>query len=255
MHIHVVTIDLTDPRVRVRVCPGGGDPDGEEGYWNTSLQTVRAIAQRERLVVAVNGNFFQCKDTRSIAGRKIPYFVGNWARASGLAMSDGRLWSSHDEGEGTILVDKAGRVRIGYFHHDDAALREAQQMASGFGVLVSDGQLVPQVFDRDVAPRTAVGIDAHGKKLVMLVADGRRADYSVGLTSAQVSKEMIDLGCRWVLNLDGGGSSTMVMRSADESNEPRLLNRPSDGHDLPISMSFERAVACAVGVEIVEPKK
>jgi hypothetical protein len=68
--------DLTDPRVRVRVCPGGGDPDGEEGYWNTSLQTVRAIAQRERLVVAVNGNFFQCKDTRSIAGRKIPYFVG-----------------------------------------------------------------------------------------------------------------------------------------------------------------------------------
>jgi hypothetical protein len=41
----------------------------------------------------------------------------------------------------------------------------------------------------------------------------------------------------------------------NESNEPKLLNRPSDGHDLPISMSFERAVACAVGVEIVEPKK
>jgi hypothetical protein len=258
LHLHIAEIDLTDPRVRIRVCPGGDDPDGD-GYWNTSLQTVRAIAQREHLTIAVNGNFFHCKDSRSIAGRKIPYFVGNWAHITGFAMRDGRLMSWKDAGEGTVIVDKRGKVRIGYFHaggfddpKHDAAPPDAWQMVSGFGVLVSDGRPVKQMLDHDAVPRTVVGIDGEGKKLVLLVADGRRPDYSVGLTGEQVANEMIDLGCRWVLNLDGGGSSTMVMRDGTDPNEVKLLNRPSDGHDLPISMSFERAVGCALGVEIKE---
>jgi hypothetical protein len=261
LHLHIVQIDLTDPRVRIRVCPGGDDPDGD-GYWNTSLQTVRAIAQRENLAIAVNGNFFHCKDSRSIAGRKIPYFVGNWAHVTGFAMSDGRLLSWKDAGEGSMLVDKHGKVRIGYLHaggfddpKHDAAPTDAWQMVSGFGLLVSDGKPVAHMLDHDAVPRTVVGIDGEGKKLVLLVADGRRPDYSVGLTGEQVAQEMIKLGCRSVLNLDGGGSSTMVMRDPSDPSEAKLMNRPSDGHDLPISMSFERAVGCALGVQIVEKPK
>src|SRR4051812_45043723 len=59
MHIHVLTVDLTDPRVRVRVCPGGDDPDGA-GPWQTTLATVRDNAERNHLYCAVNGNFFAC---------------------------------------------------------------------------------------------------------------------------------------------------------------------------------------------------
>lgn len=268
VHLHIAEIDLTDPRVRIRLCPGGDDPDGPAGYWNTSLQTVRAIAQREHLAIAVNGNYFHCKDSRYLAGRKIPYFVGNWAYLTGFAMSDGRLLSSKDAGEASMIVDKNGKVRIGYFHaggyddpKHDAPPPDARQIVSGFGVLVNDGQLAQQL-DNDAVPRTVVGIDAVGKKLVLLVVDGRRPDYSIGLTGRQVAQEMIDLGCRWVLNLDGGGSSTMVMREgvmregvmrdAGNPSEVKLVNRPSDGHDLPISMSFERAVGCALGVEVKE---
>jgi hypothetical protein len=49
------------------------------------------------------------------------------------------------------------------------------------------------------------------------------------------------------LMLYGGGSSTLVMRDPDDQTE-RLMNHPSDGHDLPMDLSIERPVANAFGV-------
>src|SRR5438067_1626397 len=56
--IYVIIIDLSDPKVRVRVAPGGPDPDGP-GEWQTTLQTVRTVAEREHFDVAVNASYFQ----------------------------------------------------------------------------------------------------------------------------------------------------------------------------------------------------
>src|SRR5262245_20180161 len=55
--VYVVTLDLADPNVSVRVAPGGADPDGD-GQWQTTLMTVRDIAQREHFDIAVNASFF-----------------------------------------------------------------------------------------------------------------------------------------------------------------------------------------------------
>jgi len=59
---------------------------------------------------------------------------------------------------------------------------------------------------------------------------------------------MIRMRCSTALNLDGGGSSTLVMKNTD--GIPTLINRPSDGHDLIVPMSFERAVANVFGVTV-----
>ncbi|CAL9593295.1 phosphodiester glycosidase family protein [Streptomyces sp. enrichment culture] len=61
------------------------------------------------------------------------------------------------------------------------------------------------------APRTAAGITAQGR-IVLLTVDGRRPGYSAGLTIAETAAVMRSLGAVNALNLDGGGSTTMVVQ-------------------------------------------
>ncbi len=93
------------------------------------------------------------------------------------------------------------------------------------------------VNDRLLHPRTAVGIDTDGNKLLFLVIDGR-TDYSRGYTMVELATMMTALGAENALNLDGGGSSTMYSRKV--TGEMGLINEPSDGR--------ERKVANAVGI-------
>src|SRR5690606_23624344 len=78
---------------------------------------------------------------------------------------------------------------------------------AGGPLLILDGQELSQLvvdFNEARHPRTAVGITATNKMLVVVV-DGR-SSQSQGLTIPQLSKLMAGLGCTQALNLDGGGS-------------------------------------------------
>lgn len=86
-------------------------------------------------------------------------------------------------------------------------------------------------------PRTAVGIDADGRKLLILVVDGR-SSVSRGYTMVELADMMTALGAENAINLDGGGSSAMYTRTA--SGAMGIVNEPSDGS--------ERLVANAFGV-------
>jgi exopolysaccharide biosynthesis protein len=162
---------------------------------------------------------------------------------SGLAMSDGVLWGN-DPWPGVLVVDSRGRVTIGQFTKLPA---DARQVVSSPGVFLSHGKNFGR--ELDLAPRTAIGIDRDGKVLTLLVVDGRRPEYSVGMTEAQFADELIHLGCWNGILLDGGGSSTMVFRGPTDQ-AAKLVSHPSDGHDLPLSLSVERPVACALGVMV-----
>jgi exopolysaccharide biosynthesis protein len=69
-------------------------------------------------------------------------------------------------------------------------------------------------------PRTAIGWRADGH-LVLVTVDGRQPQKSVGMTIEELAKLMIELGCVEAMNLDGGGSTTMVIRN-------KIANNPSD---------------------------
>jgi exopolysaccharide biosynthesis protein len=81
-----------------------------------------------------------------------------------------------------------------------------------------------------VNPRTAAGVTADGA-LIVLVVDGRQSD-SRGVTLDELSTLMHDLGAVEAINLDGGGSSTLVVNNT-------LVNRPIGG-------MFEREVMSAI---------
>ena len=88
------------------------------------------------------------------------------------------------------------------------------------------------VDDVELHPRTAIGIDRDTGQVLMLVVDGRQS-FSRGYTMVELANLMASLGAEDALNLDGGGSSTMV--APDPTGVVGVRNSPSDG--------FERHVA------------
>jgi uncharacterized protein YigE (DUF2233 family) len=113
--------------------------------------------------------------------------------------------------------------------------RGVMDMIAGSPVLLRNGVVsasddCPSYFcDRN--PRTGVGMGADGR-LLLVTVDGRREAYSVGMTPVQFAKLFKYLGATRALNLDGGGSTTMVVKG-------NIVNRPSDA-------GGERAVSSAV---------
>lgn len=118
-------------------------------------------------------------------------------------------------------------------------------MANGHRILTG-GKISIQ--DRQVHPRTAVGTNAEGNKLFMVVVDGR-SRRSGGMTMVQLARLMRDIGSSDAVNFDGGGSTTMVVREPGAA-KTRVINRPSDGS--------QRSVANGLGVllkEFAAPEK
>ena len=71
------------------------------------------------------------------------------------------------------------------------------------------------------------GIKEDGS-IILAVIDGRQAQHSNGASLAQCAFWMKSLGAVTVLNLDGGGSSTLITRNPT-TNEIITHNSPSDG--------------------------
>lgn len=84
----------------------------------------------------------------------------------------------------------------------------------------------------DVHPRTAAGITPEGD-LILLLVDGRQL-ISRGVDLPELAQIMIELGCEDAINLDGGGSSALVVNGM-------LLNRPA-------GKTVEREVMSAIAV-------
>lgn len=84
-------------------------------------------------------------------------------------------------------------------------------------------------------PRTAVGIDADGRRLYILVVDGRSAT-SRGYTMVELADFMTALGAENAINLDGGGSSAMYTRNG--AGAMGIVNEPSDGGERKVANGF-----------------
>lgn len=96
--------------------------------------------------------------------------------------------------------------------------------------LIKNGEIylttLGEEFGSDVAggraPRTAIGLTRDGKALLVVV-DGRRRT-SVGLSLLELAQFMLEQGAVEAMNLDGGGSSQMIIGK-------QIVNQPSDGRE------------------------
>ncbi|TCK98427.1 S-layer family protein [Natranaerovirga hydrolytica] len=98
----------------------------------------------------------------------------------------------------------------------------------GQELIVSNGQVTSNSTTA-LHPRSAIGVTEEGK-IIMLQVDGRSRGISEGVTLKELGTMMKDLGAVNAINLDGGGSATMVARLPGEKS-PTVLNNPSDGSE------------------------
>lgn len=87
-----------------------------------------------------------------------------------------------------------------------------------------ESESIPQAFVDTRHPRTGVGFSKDRKKLWLVVVDGRQETLSIGMSLPELASFMEDLGAWSAYNLDGGGSSTMVIGG-------KVMNSPSDGEE------------------------
>jgi hypothetical protein len=104
----------------------------------------------------------------------------------------------------------------------------ATDILAGAGLLRRDGVALSDwkaeglvdAFTAARHPRTLVGLDRHGQ-VWLIAVDGRLPNYSLGMTFADLERLAERLQLTDALNLDGGGSTTMVVRG-------QIVNKPSD---------------------------
>lgn len=227
-------IDLHHPDIRL-ACLTMPDPDGE-GPAETELRTPLFMAERSDTLVAFNANAF------SLVTKEQNYQVGAGVRIHGIAIEEGQVISPVRRSNAAFWIDAAGQPHIGRNMEETPA--DAQFGVAGFQTLIVDGQVQPKDdVNATLAPRTAVGFDEAGRFLHVLIVDGRQPGYSMGMTYLELAHYMVGLGCHNAINLDGGGSTALIVR--DPQRGQRIVNQPSTKV---LGISLIRPVAVTVGV-------
>jgi exopolysaccharide biosynthesis protein/3',5'-cyclic AMP phosphodiesterase CpdA len=142
-------------------------------------------------------------------------------------------------GDGYVLVgreavaDTLGALKPGDRISVAYSTRGPDAVAAAIGgnqLLISDGRIVAP--EDPLHPRTAVGFSADGRTMFLLTVDGRQA-YQLGLNLRDLAAVLLEMGAHNALNLDGGGSSTLVAREPGQQ-DTRVENTPSDGVERPV---------------------
>lgn len=223
LNLNVLEIDLDCPAISFLVTPGGpdmDDPDTVIAEEVLARKTTTFVAEYG-LQVGVNGDF-----AASAPGPRYEYQP---RVVLGLAVSNGEKYSTHD---GRPALTFPRDLRSGTAYIGQAPFPEDVYNAIGGNkMLVEHGRAVdPATWNPiggalDLNPRTSIGLSADGKKLIVVVVDGRQPGFSKGVTLPEIAKHLLEFGAYTGLNLDGGGSSTMVFA---DTLSPAIMNYPSD---------------------------
>lgn len=209
--IHLVEIDLTTPGIRILVTPG--DPScGME----TCAMTTREFLEKYDLQTAINGSFFSPFSVGTNFWNYYPH-TNDPTDILGLAISNEQEYSDEMEGYAKICFNKTSAEIT-----ERACPKGTLQALAGRGILVRNGKAEHFDFADNLHPRTAVAVGDRGKHLWLVVVDGRQSGYSEGVDLNELAELIAPLGASEALNLDGGGSTTLVA----SKNGARTLNAP-----------------------------
>ena len=205
---------------------------------HAGCETVQAVREREQAVVGINANFFsgaQCTPT-------------DFLREAGVTLTRNTTTMFEQRSFGW---DSAGQLQARWLPYQ-ADWTEVSQGVGGYPSLVINGAVAVQVREGEQVysatdwsnqPRSAVAFTSSGQ-LVFAVADGRNR-LSPGLFNMQWAQLLSsELDVQEAIGLDGGGSSSLVVRDCWLND---VVSFPSDSGDL--SHNGSRAVGSGLYLE------
>jgi exopolysaccharide biosynthesis protein len=204
------------------------------GAMDTVSDTITNFAKKNHVQVAINTGFFT----------PCCHLFQEDKNILGLSISEGKIVSSPStDGKYivSLLMTRKNKAVIATVS-PDTKLSKVFTAVTGSAIIVQNGKNTGDINKLNSAgaanPRTAVGLSKNKHYLYLVVIDGRHPGYSIGTTNKETADIMIALGAYTALNLDGGGSTTMV--KTDEQDNVVLVNHPSG--------KTERFDASALGV-------
>jgi len=247
---HVITIDLNDPGLHFLVTAPDDKPDTNaktepkaiantestspldaeprsdarssvknSKTYDTLARTTEQFLRETGVQVAINGSFYfpyHCESPWDY----YPH-AGDSVSILGESVYRGKRYSVPNRFRPVLCFFKERPPEV----HNMLAPPDAYYAIACANLLMRDGKFIPkrETNDREFAPRTAVAMDKARETMWLLVVDGRQAGYSEGVTLKELSDFAVDLGADVVVNMDGGGSSTLVI---DSGTGPQVLNAP-----------------------------
>jgi len=200
--IHIAKVNLNYPGIGLFTTPK-----------NYLGHTTSQFRQKYNLSLAINANEW-------------------WTHTNlkGLAASSGDIYSKSLAG-GSLFVSQAGQAHINKSGKYPDKIWHA---ITGSHDLLINNQVNPRitacvdpVHCTVIDPRTAIGLTANNQ-LIIITVDGRQS-HSVGATLPELVDMFHSCQAHSAINLDGGGSSTLVAKNRG------ILNQPSDGTERPVA--------------------
>lgn len=227
---HVLSIDLTDPRVTFVTTPEAvtlprASDDRPRHHW---MQTT-TFARMTGADIAINGNYYEISHAKH--------------STCGFTMSAGSAWHSTYADHRLDCVDSVGfgaHGRVTFFDSSDRLFGPAPEewmrdVLTGSPRLLRDGEVVIATHPHHALsrnPRTAVGLSRDGHTLYLLVVNGREG-HAQGMTCQEAARTLHAAGAWNAVNLDGGGSSSLYIR-----RERGLVSTSADGFERPVGNHF-----------------
>ena len=177
------------------------------------------LFQSQGVELLLDGN--RIEEIRTAGGNSIP----ERRRVLAVYGPSASLLSSLRKGD-TLGIDQSLNGDDPYWGSMTQAVQGGPFLLRKGQVVIEDENLSDSVVNRR-HPRTVMGLTGKGQWF-FFVGDGRSAVHSLGFTLRETAEILKKEGVSYALNLDGGGSSSIMAGG-------RLLNILSDGRERPIS--------------------
>jgi exopolysaccharide biosynthesis protein len=270
--LHIVRIDLAAPGIKFQVTPSSDLGESRLTTTRTALADAKAKNPKARL--AVNASFFSFSPKLGIYP---PYcYLEGIAASEGRLYSNWEKVATPfpafniSRDNVPSIIDREELMKTNHYFDmfKDEGNLEPWQIA---GPIISDMMsTAPKIRDYDVSasfynavsgshrlvrdgtntfdttsypisdePHPRTGIGYGNGRLIIIVADGRNPQHSIGVTCPELADFLIEQGATDAVNLDGGGSTTLAI--ADPVS--RLVNVPVGGKGKPMT---ERPVGSSI---------
>jgi len=230
MIAHILVIDTKAEGLQLLITP----PDDVAGG-ALKARTTSQFLEEYRVQIAINGDGFFPWWSHS----PVDYYPreGDPVTPNGLTASQGDIYADGLQDikpEPTLYISRRNDLT---FNRQPSKIFSA---ISGDRMLILSGDIIPDLNDKAIHPRTAIGLNRNGRWLYLVVIDGRQPFYSTGATYQEMADLLKGFGVFNAMALDGGGSSAMVIQGVD--GKPVLLNSPIDsyipGRERPVANHF-----------------
>ncbi len=199
--VHAVKIDLSNPKLKIV----STDEKRFDTGGKVKMQTTMQFAKKHNTLIASVANFFYTKS----------YIFSSRARILGLYMSNGKTLNPAHKNFGSVyffkdnsaLISDAGEV----FEKKDIST-SVNKAISGRKMILKNGKAIITGLHPIEDSRTCLGLAKDRKSLYLVFIEAENKRKSRGITYDQTAFFMKKLGATDAIQLDGGGSSSLIVK-------------------------------------------